>query len=94
MMNYILKGKVYGRVQGVGFRAFTKKIADELGLYGYVENITDGTVRFEAIGDKDVLNLFLEKVKKGPANAFVTDLEYTMEVFEDEDWPKDFSIVY
>ncbi|MFP3254424.1 MAG: acylphosphatase, partial [Hydrogenobaculum sp.] len=30
-MKYILKGKVFGRVQKVGFRAFTKDIADSLG---------------------------------------------------------------
>ena len=93
-MNYVLKGKVYGRVQGVGFRAFAKNIADEFGLYGYVKNLDDGSVGFEAIGSKEMLNLFLEKLKKGPPNAFVLNVEYKLEVIEDEDLPKNFNIVY
>jgi acylphosphatase len=93
-MKYILKGKVFGRVQGVGFRAFTKDVADSLNLQGYVKNLGDGGVEFEAIGEEEVLSIFLEKLKEGPKHAFVSDIKYTMEVFEDEDYPKSFDILY
>lgn len=93
-MKYILKGKVFGRVQKVGFRAFTKDIADSLGIQGYVKNLDDGSVEFEAIGEKEVLEIFLEKLKEGPKYAFVSDIKYNMEVFEDEDYPKSFDILY
>ncbi|CAG2115995.1 unnamed protein product [Medioppia subpectinata] len=36
--------QVFGRVQGVFFRKFTKRKADELGVYGYCMNARDGTV--------------------------------------------------
>ncbi|ACG56855.1 acylphosphatase [Hydrogenobaculum sp. Y04AAS1] len=93
-MKYILKGKVFGRVQKVSFRAFTKDIADSLGIQGYVRNVEDGTVEFEAIGEKEALEMFLEKLKEGPKHAFVSDIKYNMEVFEDEDYPKSFDILY
>ncbi|MGL4265782.1 MAG: acylphosphatase, partial [Weissella cibaria] len=35
---------VRGRVQGVGFRYFTKQLADKLGVTGVVWNASDGSV--------------------------------------------------
>ena len=35
---------VYGEVQGVGYRAFVKHIAERLGLHGYAKNMPDGSV--------------------------------------------------
>ncbi len=93
-MKYILKGRVIGRVQGVGFRAFVRDVANELGLQGYVKNLKDGSVEFEAIGGKELLEMFLEKLKIGPKHAFVSNIDYDMEVFEDEDYPKSFDILY
>ncbi len=36
--------KVFGKVQGVHFRASTKAVADQLGVKGYVVNVPDGSV--------------------------------------------------
>ena len=41
---------VSGTVQGVFFRAKTKKHADQLGLKGYVKNLSDGTVEIGVVG--------------------------------------------
>jgi len=41
---------VSGTVQGVFFRAKTKKHADHLGLKGYVKNLLDGTVEIAIVG--------------------------------------------
>ena len=35
---------ISGRVQGVWFRKYTKQFADELGLFGWVLNLSDGRV--------------------------------------------------
>lgn len=59
--------QVIGRVQGVGFRYFTKLLADELGVYGYIWNASDGSVYIQATAPKEIMDLFLEKVKTSPA---------------------------
>lgn len=57
---------VHGRVQGVGFRAATKQVADEIGICGWVKNQPDGTVLIEAEGKHDQLRQFIEKIDQGP----------------------------
>ena len=42
---------VSGTVQGVFFRAKTKRHADHLGLKGYVKNLSDGTVEIGVAGE-------------------------------------------
>jgi acylphosphatase len=44
---------VHGRVQGVGFRWWTRSRASELGLKGYASNLADGRVEVVAEGPKD-----------------------------------------
>ncbi len=67
--------KIYGRVQGVGFRYYTFKKATLLNIKGYVKNMPDGSVFVDCEGDKDNLNLFLEFLEKGPQFAYVEDVE-------------------
>lgn len=59
--------KVFGTVQGVGFRYSTQKLALSLGILGYVKNNNDGTVSINAQGPDKKINLFIEKIKQGPA---------------------------
>ncbi|MEO0218368.1 MAG: acylphosphatase, partial [candidate division WOR-3 bacterium] len=47
--------KVYGRVQGVGYRYFAQRHARKLGIKGYAENKPDGSVYIEAYGDEKSL---------------------------------------
>ena len=44
---------ISGKVQGVFFRDSTKKLAEELGIRGYVKNLPDGTVKIEAEGERN-----------------------------------------
>lgn len=53
---------VFGRVQGVGYRAHVARVAQRYPLVGNVRNLTDGTVRIEAQGASDVLGQFLEEI--------------------------------
>ncbi len=55
---------VTGRVQGVFFRAFTKKSADDGGVKGWVKNLPDGRVEAFAIGAEDKINDFLDKLSR------------------------------
>ena len=58
--------KVNGRVQGVGFRYHTRRMANEFVITGFVQNKSDGSVYIEAEGEESGLNEFIEWCKHGP----------------------------
>lgn len=62
---------VYGRVQGVGFRAFVQQQGHLLGLNGWVRNVGYDGVEVVAEGRRDVLERFVELVQRGPRAARV-----------------------
>ena len=66
---------ISGRVQGVGFRHFTKTNARQLGVKGWVKNLDDGRVEAIFQGDENLVNQLIEKCKKGPGSAYVKNLE-------------------
>ena len=66
--------KITGKVQGVGFRYFVLRQAQELGITGWVSNKSNGHVEAMAQGDKEDLDQFIAKVKQGPAFSRVDDL--------------------
>ena len=55
--------RVWGRVQGVGFRFFTQQLAIQLDLCGTVQNKMDGSVFAVAQGDEKAVARFIERVK-------------------------------
>ena len=57
---------ISGRVQGVGYRAFTARQARELDLKGWVRNLGDGRVEAVAQGPQDAIAEFESRLKKGP----------------------------
>jgi acylphosphatase len=65
---------VSGRVQGVGYRAFTVRAAIERGLVGGVRNCEDGRVELEAEGPKDQIMSLIAALKVGPPASRVTDV--------------------
>jgi acylphosphatase len=65
---------VTGRVQGVGFRAFTEFVAIQKKLHGWVRNCHDGTVEVEADGPRPVLETFLQVLEEGPPLSSVTKI--------------------
>ncbi|RIH89886.1 acylphosphatase [Calidithermus roseus] len=66
---------VSGNVQGVGYRAFAQRKAQELGLSGYAENLRDGRVEVVAEGPKEDLEQFLRFLRQGPRLARVEQVE-------------------
>ena len=66
---------VSGRVQGVGFRWYARRAAQDLGLTGRVRNLPDGRVEVAAVGDPEALNAFRARLREGPPGARVTRLE-------------------
>ena len=70
-----IKIRVYGRVQGVFFRANVKKFCDGAGLKGYVKNEEDGSVEIVAYGDDKTLGELKEWIKKSPGMSRVDKVE-------------------
>jgi len=67
--------QIYGKVQGVWFRASTRQKATELGLSGIVKNEIDGSVYVEVCGEEIVLDRFISWCRKGPELAQVKELK-------------------
>ena len=66
---------IYGRVQGVFFRAFAARQANQLGLTGYVRNLRGGAVEVLAEGEKKQLDELISYLKVGPPAAKVAKVE-------------------
>jgi acylphosphatase len=69
--NVRLTAWVHGRVQGVGFRWWTRSRAAELGLEGYASNLGDGRVEVVAEGSREDCEKLLELLRSGstPGNV-------------------------
>ncbi|MGI8315278.1 acylphosphatase [Halobacillus mangrovi] len=82
---------VHGRVQGVGFRATTKQIAEQLELKGWVKNKSDGSVEIEAEGDAANLKEFVDQLNEGPT-PFAKVQAIDIEDFDSEEGYKKFKV--
>ncbi len=76
--------KIFGRVQGVGFRYYAREEAQNLGLLGWMKNASGGTVEGEIEGEEKSLEEFLKWAKGGPRGAKVEKVEARWEEFKDE----------
>ena len=63
--------RIEGRVQGVGFRYWTERVATGLGLAGWVRNRRDGGVEALFSGPADDVAEMLERCRDGPPSARV-----------------------
>jgi acylphosphatase len=73
---------ISGRVQGVGYRYFAERWAEQLGIAGYVKNLWDGTVEAYAIGDAVALEEFKLRLAEGPRSAHVTGVSESDEAVD------------
>jgi len=74
---------IFGNVQGVTFRNFIKKNADELSINGHVRNKDDGSVEIWAEGNSGNVDKMVEVCKKGPAHAIIKRLDIVDEHVQD-----------
>lgn len=72
-----LDATIHGRVQGVGFRIHAARLAEELGLRGWVTNESRGSVRCVVEGRRDALTTLLEGLREGPRGAIVDRVDVT-----------------
>jgi acylphosphatase len=84
---------VSGLVQGVGYRYFAHSAARQLGIAGYVKNLSDGRVEVYAIGAEEQLRALREDLRRGPRLALIEELvEAEAELLQE--FASDFSIEY
>lgn len=74
-MNNLSRAKILvnGLVQGVGFRYYVLRHAENLRLNGYVQNLFTGEVLTEVEGDKSLINELIKQIKIGPMKSHVTN---------------------
>ncbi|HEV2132271.1 MAG TPA: acylphosphatase [Longimicrobiaceae bacterium] len=67
--------RIRGRVQGVGFRWWTRSQALRLGISGSVRNCPDGTVEVHARGSQEAVEALRRRLDEGPPGARVEEVE-------------------
>ncbi len=65
---------IEGRVQGVGFRYFIQTNAGEMGINGWVKNLSDGRVEAVFEGPKEKVMNMVERCKRGPGASRVENI--------------------
>jgi acylphosphatase len=79
-------------VQGVGFRYFVLRRAQELELTGWTRNLENGDVEVRAWGREVELAKLRQELARGPRSAKVTAVDIS-EISDAEDIPSSFRIV-
>jgi acylphosphatase len=77
MLDKAVQIRVFGHVQGVGFRYFTQQQALQLGLQGRARNLPDGSVEVLAWGKELQLEKLIAWLHQGPRTAVVERLVVT-----------------
>jgi acylphosphatase len=66
---------VSGKVQNVGFRYYTARMAQDFKIDGFVKNEPDGSVYIEAEGEKEAMETFIYWCRRGPQWARVDQFD-------------------
>ncbi|MDH3378533.1 MAG: acylphosphatase [Gammaproteobacteria bacterium] len=70
--------RIQGRVQGVGYRWATKRMAQQLSVTGWVRNLADGDVEVLACGSTSAIDRLEQWLWHGPDAARVTQVRRTI----------------
>lgn len=73
----ILRLRISGRVQGVGFRAFVADEAERRGLAGWVRNRADRSVEAVIAGEENIVDEMVTICRRGPYGSRVENLACT-----------------
>jgi acylphosphatase len=74
-MDVIFRVVIRGRVQGVGYRAWTEMMAAEQAIEGWVRNRRDGAVEAVFAGAEEVVLTMIELCREGPPGARVEAID-------------------
>jgi len=71
--------RVYGRVQGVGFRYYVLNTAAELGLVGWTRNRRDDSVEVVAEGELEILKTLVRALQRGSKSSAVREVKTNLQ---------------
>lgn len=66
---------ISGMVQGVGYRYFALRKANQYGMKGYVKNLPDGNVLCVVEGEEGLVKDFIQELKTGPMFSQVNTVQ-------------------
>lgn len=67
--------RIFGRVQGVGYRAWLTRLAEQSGVDGWTRNRADGSVEALLHGDHETVQAVIECCHRGPPLARIDRIE-------------------
>lgn len=82
MLKQQMRACIHGAVHGVGFRATTKRYAEQLHLTGFVRNVSDGSVEICAQGDKQTIEKLLELLRQTFGTSCIRQIDVTFQAVE------------
>jgi acylphosphatase len=71
----VVRLRITGVVQGVGFRAFVEDAANRLGARGWVRNRRDRSVEAVVAGSPEIVGEMIVACRRGPAGSSVDEIE-------------------
>ena len=75
---------VNGLVQGVGYRYFVIRHADNLNLKGYIQNLFTGEVLTEVEGDESLIQELIKQLKIGPMKSHIVNCSVDWSEYKNE----------
>jgi len=75
-MKKLVKVKVSGKLQKIGYRFQVLQMATDLGITGFIRQESDNSIYLEAEGEEEELKKFMRFCKSGVDKAMVTDFQY------------------
>ena len=73
---------ISGFVQGVGYRAFVRKNAKKMGLFGWVQNLPDRRVEAVLQGEKEAIEKLIKILERG---SFLSEVKNIVIEWEEAD---------
>lgn len=70
-----IRARVYGQVQGVGYRASVHRRISRLAVTGYVRNMPDGSVELDITGERSAVDAALSEARDGSPFSSVERIE-------------------
>ena len=69
--------RLYGRVQGIGFRRWVQKTAEKLGkISGWVRNVEDGSVEIYMCGQEEAIDQMILSCHQGPVLSRIDKISF------------------